>query len=192
MHVHMLDHMDVGFKPLGESFYRTPTMPTRPLLNGAISQHMAGLAARTRAARRRALTIPYCEDRPAQEADSTGTPRLPIDQRDLERVQVRAIAVPPHFYRPTGVVEGDSGDREDRRPLVDLEGRCLLLRCGSGADRLLRDAEGNPFGSKDLIQAVLLQVLPRSEERRVGKECREGGGPCGGEGERMSGERGRE
>src|SRR5690625_5699741 len=98
----------------------------------------------------RVYAQPHLEDRLAQETDSAGTPPLPIDQRDLERVQIRAIAVPPHFDRPAGVVERDSGDRAHRRTLVDLEDLCFLLRSGSGADRLLPAPDGAPFGSKGL------------------------------------------
>src|SRR5690625_4010146 len=156
MHVHMLDHMDLGFKPLGGSFYRASTTPTRPILTAP----SRGTRPRQRAPeppRRRAFAhSPTSRTASRRSPDSAGTPPLPIDQRDLERVQIRAIAVPPHFDRPAGVVERDSGDREHRRTLVDLEDLCFLLRCGSGAHPPLRDPEAPPSGSKHLLEAVLL------------------------------------
>src|SRR5699024_8884490 len=142
-------------------------------INRTVPRHMAASARAGAAPPARVYAQPHLEDRLVQETDSAGTPPLPIDQRDLERVQIRAIAVPPHFDRSAGVVERDSGDREHRGPLVDLEDLRFLLRCGSGADRLLRDPEGDPFGSKDLIEAVLLQVLPRDVEELLGEHVLE-------------------
>src|SRR5699024_10516281 len=113
-------------------------------INRTVPRHMAASARAGAASPARGSAQPPRADRLAREPPSAGTPPLPIDQRDLERVQFRAIAVPPHFDRPAGVVERASRDREHRGPLVDLEDLRFLRRCGSGADRLLRDPEGDP------------------------------------------------
>ena len=83
------------------------------------------------------------------------------DERGLEAVHVRSVAVQAVLEGPAGIVERDALDREHGSALIDVEKSVLVSGGAASADLLLGDPDRHTSRPQHLVEA------PRLEQLRV-------------------------
>ena len=103
------------------------------------------------------------------QRDAVGNGGLQRVQHGFDRTDMAQLDIPPDVL---DIGRGGGGEREGGRDGGGFVADEDPVEIELAGDRVEQRVEVDGLGQERIVQALPVLAVPRSEERRVGKECR--------------------